>query len=66
VAGADSFRQVEIVMLAQDAFNMQFSTRELDSMANVGDFVQGDRGEEFGSGASQFVTGNKQRESFVN
>lgn len=40
VAGWDSFRQVEIIMAAQEVFNMQFSTRELDSMANVGDLVQ--------------------------
>ena len=36
----DSFRQVEIVMAAQEVFNMQFSTRELDSMGNVGDLVR--------------------------
>ena len=40
VAGWDLFRQVEIIMAAQEVFNMQFSTRELDSMANVGDLVQ--------------------------
>jgi hypothetical protein len=38
VAGWDSFRQVEIVMLAHDVFNMQY--RGLDSMANVGDLVR--------------------------
>jgi hypothetical protein len=27
-------------MLTQDVFNMQFSTRELDSMASVGDLVR--------------------------
>ena len=39
-ARLDLFRQVEIIMAAQEVFNMQFSTRELDNMANVGDLVQ--------------------------
>lgn len=40
VPGWDSFKQIEIVMAAEERFSMQFSSRELDSLRNVGDLVQ--------------------------
>jgi acyl carrier protein len=40
VAGWDSFRQVEILMAVQEVFNIKFSTREMDGLANVGDLVK--------------------------
>jgi len=40
VAGWDSFRQVEILMAVQEVFNVKFSTREMDRLANVGDLVK--------------------------
>ncbi len=40
VTGWDSFRQVEILMAVQEVFNVKFSTREMDGLANVGDLVK--------------------------
>jgi acyl carrier protein len=39
VAGWDSFKQIEIVTTCEEIFGMQFSTRDLDAMQNVGDLV---------------------------
>jgi len=39
VPGWDSFKQVEIVMTAEQQFGITMSTRELDSLQNVGDLV---------------------------
>jgi acyl carrier protein len=39
VAGWDSFKQIEIVIAAEERFNMKFHTRELDRLQNVGDLV---------------------------
>ncbi len=38
--GWDSFRQVEIIMAAEEKWGIKFSTRELDSLRNVGDLVR--------------------------
>ena len=40
VAGWDSFKQIEIVLAAEEKFGIKFSTRELDSLRNVGDLVR--------------------------
>jgi acyl carrier protein len=40
VQGWDSFKQIEIVMAIEEQFGMKFSTRELDSLQNVGDLVR--------------------------
>lgn len=40
VTGWDSFRQIEIVLAAEERFGIKFSTRELDSLRNVGDLVR--------------------------
>ena len=40
VKGWDSFKQIEIIMAAEERFGMKFSTRELDNLQNVGDLVQ--------------------------
>ena len=39
VPGWDSMKQVEIIVAAEQRFGMNFSTRELDAMQNVGDMV---------------------------
>ncbi len=39
VDGWDSFKQVEILIAVQEAFGVKFSSRELDSLKNVGDLV---------------------------
>lgn len=40
VQGWDSFKQIEIIMATEEKFGMKFTTRELDSLQNVGDLVR--------------------------
>ena len=40
VPGWDSFKQIEIIMAAEESFALRFSTRELDSLQSVGDLVR--------------------------
>lgn len=40
VEGWDSFKQIEIVMAAEERFGMKFTTRDLDGLQNVGDLVR--------------------------
>lgn len=40
VPGWDSFKQIEIVMAAEERFGIRMSTRELDGLRNVGDLVR--------------------------
>ncbi|HUB11990.1 MAG TPA: acyl carrier protein [Acetobacteraceae bacterium] len=40
VQGWDSFKQIEIVMAAEEKYGIKFTTRELDSLQNVGDLVR--------------------------
>jgi acyl carrier protein len=39
VPGWDSFKQIEIVIAAQERFGIKLHTRELDRLQNVGDLV---------------------------
>ena len=40
VQGWDSFKQIEIIIAAEERFGVKFRTREMDSLNNVGDLVQ--------------------------
>jgi len=40
VAGWDSFKQIEIIMDTEERFGIKMSTREIDSLQNVGDLVR--------------------------
>ena len=40
VADWDSFKQVEIIIATEEHFGIKFHTRELDTLANVGDLVR--------------------------
>jgi acyl carrier protein len=40
VPGWDSFKQIEIVMASEEKFGIRLTTRELDSLQNVGDLVR--------------------------
>ena len=40
VQGWDSFKQIEIIMATEEKFGIKFTTRELDSLQNVGDLVR--------------------------
>ncbi len=40
VQGWDSFKQIEIIMAIEERFGIKFTTRELDSLQNVGDLVR--------------------------
>jgi acyl carrier protein len=40
VKGWDSFKQIEIIMATEERFGIQMSTREIDSLRNVGDLVR--------------------------
>jgi acyl carrier protein len=40
VPGWDSFKQIEIIMATEERFGMKFTTRELDSLQNVGDLAR--------------------------
>jgi acyl carrier protein len=35
----DSFKQIEIIIAVEEQFGIKFRTREMDSLANVGDLV---------------------------
>jgi acyl carrier protein len=35
----DSFKQIEIIIAAEERFGIKFRTREMDSLNNVGDLV---------------------------
>ena len=39
VEGWDSFKQIEIIMAAEERFNVKFSSRELDDLGNLGRFA---------------------------
>jgi acyl carrier protein len=39
VEGWDSFKQIEIIVAAEERFCIKLSSRELDSLQNVGDLV---------------------------
>ena len=39
VRGWDSFKQIEIIMAAEERWAIKFNTRELDSLRSVGDLV---------------------------
>jgi len=39
VKGWDSFKQIEIIMALEEEYGIQFNTRELDRLQNVGDLV---------------------------
>ena len=36
----DSFKQIEIIMATEEKYGIKFTTRELDSLQNVGDLVR--------------------------
>ena len=40
VSGWDSFKQIEIIVAAEERFGIKLSSRELDSLQNVGDLVR--------------------------
>jgi acyl carrier protein len=40
VPGWDSFKQIEIVMAAEEHWSIKFRTRELDRLLNVGDLAR--------------------------
>ena len=40
VEGWDSFKQIEIIMATEERFGIKMSTREIDSLQNVGDLVR--------------------------
>ena len=40
VAGWDSFKQVEIMIAAEEVFGFKFHTKEVDALGNVGDLVR--------------------------
>ncbi len=40
VPGWDSFKQIEIIIAAEEKFKIKFHTKELDRLHNVGDLVQ--------------------------
>ncbi len=39
VKGWDSFAQISIIVAAEEHFGMEFTSQELDSLKNVGDFA---------------------------
>lgn len=39
VPGWDSFKQIEIIMAAEEKWQVRFNTRELDSLRSVGDLA---------------------------
>ncbi len=39
VEGWDSFKQIEIMVSVEERFNIKLSTREIDSLKNVGDLA---------------------------
>ena len=40
VEGWDSFKQIEIILAVEERFGIKMSTRELDSLRNVGDLAR--------------------------
>ena len=40
VQGWDSFKQIEIIVAAEERFGIKMNTRELDSLQNVGDLAR--------------------------
>jgi acyl carrier protein len=40
VSGWDSFKQIEIVIATEERFGIHLTTRELDTLQNVGDLVR--------------------------
>ena len=40
VEGWDSFKQIEIIMAVEERFRIKLTTREMDSLQNVGDLVR--------------------------
>jgi acyl carrier protein len=40
VEGWDSFKQIEIIMAAEERFGVKFRTKELDALNNVGDLAR--------------------------
>ena len=40
VQGWDSFKQIEIIMATEEKYGIKFTTRELDSLQNVGDLLR--------------------------
>ena len=40
VEGWDSFKQIEILLATEERFGIKFSTREVDSLQNVGDLAR--------------------------
>jgi acyl carrier protein len=40
VPGWDSFKQIEIIMAAEERFGVKLQTREIDQIGNVADLVQ--------------------------
>jgi acyl carrier protein len=40
VPGWDSFKQIDIILAIEAKYHVKFSTRELDSLNNVGDLVR--------------------------
>jgi acyl carrier protein len=40
VTGWDSFKQIEIIISAEERFGIKLNTKELDSLQNVGDLAR--------------------------
>jgi acyl carrier protein len=40
VKGWDSFKQIEIIMAAEERFEIKMTTREIDDLQTVGDLVR--------------------------
>jgi acyl carrier protein len=36
----DSYKQVDIIIATEDKYNIKLSTREIDSLASIGDLVR--------------------------
>jgi acyl carrier protein len=39
IEGWDSFKQIEIIMAAEERFGLKFQTRDIDKLKSVGDLV---------------------------
>ncbi|WP_159013175.1 acyl carrier protein [Acidisoma sp. S159] len=40
IAGWDSFKQIEIILMLEQKYDIKFHTRELDGLLNVGDLAR--------------------------
>ena len=40
IEGWDSFRHIELMLVIETRFNIQFHSRELDEMKNIGDLIR--------------------------